>query len=94
VLSGSVVHVQPGARCDLLELLEGDVEAVRDGIGTGLDERLTSPQAAPLDARQRRCDPLACLGALERPIVDLHRPHARLAAAGLDGEDVALADRA
>ena len=57
------------------------------------DEDVAAPQLPSLDAREGGGDALPGLGALDPPVVHLHAPHAHGAAAGLETELVALADR-
>ena len=88
------MHVHPRVVADRLELLELDVEAVADGIGAGLDERVAALERAALDPGQRERDPLSGLGALDRLVVHLDASHAHVDAGRLGAQLVALADRA
>ena len=87
-------EVRLHVRGNLRELLERDVEPVRDRERARLDERVAARELRPLDPRQRDRDPLPGLCALDRPVVHLHASYAHVEAARLDPQRVALADRA
>ncbi len=53
---------------------------------------MPAPDLGPLDSHERQGHPLACPGALRRPVVHLNASDPRLAPAGLDHEPVARAD--
>ena len=89
----AVVHRQPGAARDRLELLERDLEPVRAGKRVRGDERVAAVDVAPLDARQVDGHPLPGLRALDGRVVHLHRADAHVAARRLEPQLIALADR-
>ena len=74
------MHVR--ARGNLAERVERDVESVALRICAWRDECVAAAQLAALDARQRNCDALTRLGALDRTVVHLHAPDAHGAAVG------------
>ena len=85
--------VEHDARRDLAQRLERDVEPEARPERSRRDEDVAAPQLLPLDAGERDGDALSRLGALDRPVVHLHAPHAHGAAARLETQLVALADR-
>ena len=90
-LRGAVVEHDP--RRDLSQRLQHHVEAEARPQRSRGDEDVAAPQLLPLDAGEGGGDALPGLGALDPTVVHLHAPHAHGAAAGLEPELVALADR-
>ena len=82
-----------GAVLDRHQLLELDVEAIRDRKRVRGDERIAPVKLAPFDARQAERDALARGCSLDGRIVHLHRPHTYLAPTWRDPQRVALRDR-
>ena len=80
-------------RRDLSQRLHSHVEAEARPERSRCDEDVAAPQLPSLDAGEGGGDALPGLGALDPPVVHLHAPHAHGAAAGLETELVALADR-
>ncbi len=91
---GSEVHLEPVAVADRLELVERDIQPVRHGIRTVLDENVAPADLAPLDSGQAHRHALARLRPLDVAVVDLHAPRANRPARRLETEHVAVADRA
>ena len=85
------LHARPVG--DRLELLELDVEPVRDGIGARSDERVATCDVAPIDAGQAHGHPLARVGPLDVPVVHLHASHPHGSAGRLDTKEDGFARR-
>ena len=78
---------------DLGELLDADVQPVRDGEAARLDEHVAPPELAPLDPGEVHGDALAGGRPLDRLVVHLDAPHAPGDPARLHPQQVAGADR-
>ena len=76
------------------ELVEEDVEAIRGRIGVGRDERLSSRDLVPLDARKADGDALPGVGSLDVAVVHLHASRPYVATRRLESEPVSGRDRA
>ena len=68
----SEVHLHPRPVLDRLQLLERDVQPVRDRVGAGDDQRVPANDFAPLDPGEAHGDPLAGSGAVDVAVVHLH----------------------
>ena len=90
----SDVNLDASAVANRLELVEHDVEPVRDRVAVALDERIAAKHLRALDSGQADRDPLSRLRPLDVAVVHLHAPYAHVLAGGLENELVAGADRA
>src|SRR5512132_4165641 len=88
------MDVHPRVIADRLELGELDVEAVADGVGARLGERVAAVERAALDPGQGERDSLSSLGSLDGLVVDLDAAHANVDPSRLGAKLVAPADRA
>ena len=88
-----MVHGEPGAVGDRLQLLERHLEAVRAREGARGDERVAAREVAALEARQADGDALPGLGTLDGRIVHLHRADRARRVPRLEAEPVAVGDR-
>ena len=86
------MHLHSGAVLDRHDLLEDDVEPVRDRIRARRDERLSPADFAPLDPGQAHRDPLTRLRALDVAVVHLHAADPHVAARRLEPQPVSGCD--